>query len=494
MTEKVTRILHSQGLNRDKYDRLTEIAVLCGQVRADAWQRCSGVSTVLLSPYNIRDAWMAEGYDWHGLPARLGKAALADALGDIAASREASKVPVKKAIRYRTRGDKAERERLYSLLKQNRWTEDPFLHRQMRKQWQGGRSHVTNQIVADSGSYTTKVWNGRAWVYLQGMERGQRIAIPLKGTHLPSGTLRILLQPNGQVAVHYAVDENEVCSTRPCGDATVGVDKGYTEAYTDSDGERHGKGSGRPAGCGKRPRQKVKGQHRNQLRAVAEKHEAKGHHRKADNIRRHNLGRNKWNQRKRQTQKAGAQPAVPGRPRRGRQGGHHRLRRPDGAHEVRPVSPQGHQPSSERLGQGRDGGHTHLDISAQRFCAGLGQSGLHIANRLPHRPVAGPTARGQVSLHRRGCAGRGHQCRLQYSGEAVRRRDYVVHALQGSQGPARRTNQAVGGDCSTRTRVAGACNHAPINRERITNVGTEVCRLMEQIQESARTTPPNRRS
>ena len=302
MTEKVTRLLHSQGLNRDKYDRLTRIAVLCGQVRADAWQRCSGVSTVLQSPYDIRDAWMAEGYDWHGLPARLGKATLSDALGDIAASREAAKVPVKKAIRHRTRGDKAERERLYSLLKRNRWTEDPFLHRQMRKQWHGGKSHVTNQIVADSGSYTTKVWNGRAWVYLQGMERGQRIAIPLKGTHLPSGTLRILLQPNGQVAVHYAVDETEVCSTRPCGDATVGVDKGYTEAYTDNDGERHGKGLGDLLAA-ESDHQKVKGQHRNQLRDIEQKHEAKGHHRKADNIRRHNLGRNKWNQRKRQHKK-----------------------------------------------------------------------------------------------------------------------------------------------------------------------------------------------
>ena len=27
------------------------------------------------------DAWMAEGYDWYGLSARLGKAALADTLG-----------------------------------------------------------------------------------------------------------------------------------------------------------------------------------------------------------------------------------------------------------------------------------------------------------------------------------------------------------------------------------------------------------------------------
>ena len=50
MAEKVTRVLHSQGLNRDKYDRLARIAVLCGKVRADAWQRYSGVSTASQSP------------------------------------------------------------------------------------------------------------------------------------------------------------------------------------------------------------------------------------------------------------------------------------------------------------------------------------------------------------------------------------------------------------------------------------------------------------
>ena len=103
-------------------------------MRSDAWRRCRGVSTVQ-SPYDMRDAWMAEGYAWHGLAARLGKATLADVMGDIAAAREAAKVKVKRAIGHRTRNDATERERLYSLLKCNRWTEDPFLHRQMRKQW-----------------------------------------------------------------------------------------------------------------------------------------------------------------------------------------------------------------------------------------------------------------------------------------------------------------------------------------------------------------------
>jgi len=301
MAEKVTRVLHSQGLNAAKYDRLARTAVLCGQVRADAWRRCSGVSTAQQSPYEIRDAWMAEGYDWHGLPARPGKAPPADALGDIQAGREAAKVPVKKAIRHRTRGNSAERERLYSLLKQNRWDEDPFLHRQMRKQWRAGQSHVTNQIVADAGSYTTKVWHDRAWVYLQGLERGQRIAIPLKGTHLPSGTLRILLRDHGQVEVHYAVGETQVCSTRPCGAATVGVDKGYTEAYTDSDGARHGQGLGDLLAAESDAR-KVKGQRRNRMRDLEQKHRDAGNVKKADNILRHNLGNQKWDRRQKRYQ------------------------------------------------------------------------------------------------------------------------------------------------------------------------------------------------
>ena len=295
---KATRILHSRGLHRVKYDRLTDVAALCARVRADAWQRSSGLATAQQSAYAIRDEWMADGYAWHGLPARLGKATLADALGDIKACREAAKVPVKKAIRRRTRGNPKERQRLYSLLKCNRWDEDRFLHRQMRRSWKGGVSHCTNQIVVDPGSYTTKVWHGRAWVFVQGPVRGERIAIPLRGTHLPTGTLRLILQDDGQVAIHHAVDETAACSTKPCGTATVGIDKGYTEAYTDSDGERHGEGLGDILAA-ESDRVKVKGERRNQLRAVERKHRAAGRTQKADNIRRHNLGDRKWDHRKR---------------------------------------------------------------------------------------------------------------------------------------------------------------------------------------------------
>ena len=276
MSSKAARSLYRQGLNRDKYDRLARSAVLCGQVRKDVWQRCRRASAAPPTPYDIRDAWMAEDYDCHGLPARLGKSVMTDAPGDIDAAREAA-APVKKAIWNRTRGDGEGGRLLYFLLKQNRWTEDPFLHWQMRQQWRRGRSHVTNQIVADAGSYTTKVWHGRAWIHLQSVECGQRCAILLKGTHLPSGTLRIILRANSQVAVHHVVDEEQVCSIKSCGQGTVGVDKGYTEAYTDSDGERRGESLGDLLSA-ESDQRKVKGQRRNQLREVEQGQRARGDH------------------------------------------------------------------------------------------------------------------------------------------------------------------------------------------------------------------------
>ena len=294
---KVTRILYSRDLNRAKYDRLYGIAALCARVRGDAWQRCSGLSAARQSAYEIRNAWMAAAYDWHGLPAVLGRATLLDALGDIKASREAAKALVRKAVWNHTRGRPAERQRLYSLLKQDRWGEDAYLHRHMRRRWKGGTSRCSNQIVLEPSAYKTQVWHGRTWLYVKGMARGERIAVPLGGTHVPTGNLRLILW-DGRVEVHHAVAEHAVCSTRPCGEGEIGVDKGYTEAYTDSDGERHGEGLGDLL-ARESDHVKVKGQRRNQLRAIERKHRAAGRTRKADNIRRNNLGNRKWDHRKR---------------------------------------------------------------------------------------------------------------------------------------------------------------------------------------------------
>lgn len=42
----------------------------------------------------------------------------------------------------------------------------------------------------------------------------------------------------------YTVDEIQARVNRLCGTKEIGIDKGYTEVCTDSDGERYGKGLG----------------------------------------------------------------------------------------------------------------------------------------------------------------------------------------------------------------------------------------------------------
>jgi IS605 OrfB family transposase len=287
---KVTRIAYSKNLNQSKYDHLLELAGRLGKLRAEVWQRFGSMGGVGIDHRQIRDQWLAAGREF-SVPARLWKETLRDTLADIGAYREAAKVKVRQAI-WKRRQDEAERKRLYRLLKYDRWVQESYLRRMMRKYYQHGQTQVDNQIVLDTGCYTAFERNGQGWLKVMSLEPGKRICIPLNTSHLPTGTLRLILRDE-RVEVHYSVNAEEACSTKPCGQATIGIDKGYTEVFTDSDGEVHGEQLGELLSR-ESDSLKVKYQRRNKLKAIAE---AKPH--KRDNIYRNNLGRKKLNERKR---------------------------------------------------------------------------------------------------------------------------------------------------------------------------------------------------
>lgn len=212
-------------------------------------------------------------------------------MADILMYREAAKVKVRRAIRQRSKDD-ADRKRLYTALKYDRWPDDPYLSRMMRRYCLHGQTKVHNQVVLDVQCYTAFSFHGQAWINVTSLDRGNRIAIPLNTNRLPSGTLRLILR-DGRVEVHYAVEAEAACSTKPCGQQTIGVDKGYTEAFTDSDGETHGTGLGEVLST-ESDYLKVKYQRRNKLKAIAE---AKP--KKRDKIVHNNLGRKKMDRRRR---------------------------------------------------------------------------------------------------------------------------------------------------------------------------------------------------
>lgn len=279
---KVTRIILSKNLNRGKYHQLEEQASRLGSIRSLVWHHFGSINGVSISSdRKIRDKWLKESRQFP-VSANAWKETLRDSFGDIKAYREAAKVKVRSIIHSQIT-DKEEQKKLYPQLKSNKWTENNYLRRLMRKYWKHGRNHTFNQIIVRSDNYTTFQKGGRAWIKIPSLQKGSRIAIPLNTTFEPNSTLRLILN-NGVVQVHNTIDIPEV---KKCGPRLVGVDKGYTEVLVDSDGSKYGEGLGKVL-TSQSDLLKKKYQNRNKLRAIAS---SKPH--KAQNIIQNNLGRKK---------------------------------------------------------------------------------------------------------------------------------------------------------------------------------------------------------
>lgn len=282
---KVTRIFFSDDLTETKYDKLVKIAHLLGGVRTEVWDRFGSIAGVNLSHRDIRDEWIKAGHI-QGIPARLWKATLSDVCGDINTYRSAAIAKVKKAI-FKKYSDKETRSKLCRSLDNGEWVEDSYLRRMMRKYFKHGHTQVDNQIILDSGCYTWFERNGHGWLSVQGLERGKRMAIPLSTNYPVKGTIRLIIKD--KIEVHHVIESEG----RSCGVGEIGIDKGFTEAFVDSDGEHHGVGLGAQI-IAHSDKVKPVYQNRSKLRAIAEKNP-----KKAENIKANNLGRKKLNKEKR---------------------------------------------------------------------------------------------------------------------------------------------------------------------------------------------------
>lgn len=295
----VTRIVASKGLNAAKLARLAEIAKRLGAIRAEVWRRYGALNGNGRTYFNIRDEWMREGRKFD-VPARLWKETLNDVLADIGAYRAAAKQAIHGPIFRRTeriakekgwnkeRLD-AERKRIFTLLKGDQWASDPYLHHMMRKHFRHGCTQVDTHIKLDSGCYDWFKHGDMGWIAVMSLESGKRIAIPLASNHPISGTIRLIIKEDG-VEVHHTI---EAPPGEPCGDRTIGIDKGYTEVFVDSDGDRHGVDLGKVLSK-QTDRNNLKYQRRNRIRAIAEKSSPC----KRDRIFKNNLGRIKLNRKR----------------------------------------------------------------------------------------------------------------------------------------------------------------------------------------------------
>jgi IS605 OrfB family transposase len=293
--KKVTRIAYSDDFNKAKFEALNEIAKLCGAIRTEVWRNYGAQGGLGAKFRPVREGWIVDGHI-KNLPQRIWRVTLSDTLDDVKANREAAKEFVKRHI-FRNINEKDKHQELLKKLKNDSvWINDSYLRRLMRKYWKHGKNHTFNQIVLEPGSYKCFSHNGKNYIEVISLKRGKRIAIPVKTNYSITGQIRLIMR-DGQVEIHYTIDNTD---ERACGKKVIGIDKGYTEAFVDSEGVFHGKGLGDVLSK-ESDYLKTKYQRRNKIKAVLNKVEQKNP-KKAKRIQKNNLGRKKLNRRKKKHQ------------------------------------------------------------------------------------------------------------------------------------------------------------------------------------------------
>lgn len=293
----------TRTLQADVPDGLHSICNALGYVRADIWRRFGAFGTVGKSANDVRKEISASRlYADLAVDGTIRNETTKDIVNDVLLYKAAAMQKVRKAIAARTE-DEAERKRLYTLLRNDQWVTDNFLHRQMRKHFRHGKSHVANQFVVRSDKHATEIADGYLVIIIHiARKYGESIRLTTtssgKNVNLSGSNLRIVIK-NGFSEIHYATAKG---NGRLCGDQMMGIDKGYTEAFTDSDGVAHGKAFGAVL-TDYSDKASATGKARNKLYALEKKHRESGRVAKSDHIRLCNLGRIKIDHRKERTHK-----------------------------------------------------------------------------------------------------------------------------------------------------------------------------------------------
>lgn len=238
------------------------------------------------------------------LPSKLMEWTVSDVSKVIGAQQAACIEALRRDIWCRYPGDenKGKRKECYKQLKTADFLTDSFLHRIVRKQYQRGHSWVRNQIVYQQGGYTCKRISRHTYqLELAGLQRGKRNKIIVRSNRKIKGQIRLIYNKDlDRFEVHMLVNLGTVDTPKEL--RTVGIDKGYTEAYYDSDGNIHGAGLGKLASK-KSNRITAKNRNRGKLWALSRKYK-KINPVKSARILENNLTRKAENRRYRQDQAA----------------------------------------------------------------------------------------------------------------------------------------------------------------------------------------------
>jgi len=318
---KHAQIRYSEELNAGKWSGLVRLVEAYADQKNRFLRDYSHIKFLdALKDNRTRDSLVREGFASPcGLKARAWKMALDDALGTMDRHWKATFEQIKKHV-YAAFADEQERHYVFWILKNYRCVQcvmegripgtqpktvniseerrmqiTRHLRRTIRRNL-GKRPTVNlrRSMALDADMYRAFEEGGRQYIAVTGLgERGRNI-IPLKGRQTIKGNIRLILNRDAHtVEIHVVRDFAPDPAPE---ERVVAGDFGQTELLTTSDGNRYGPSFGADLKA-YADTVDMKGRQRNKIYAF-EKSNRTTNPAKAQQIRRSNLGKAKWNHRK----------------------------------------------------------------------------------------------------------------------------------------------------------------------------------------------------
>ncbi len=254
----VTRIGYCIGGDVEKASIMAKRA---GRLRSDIWNKygslkCWGISHFLL----YKEFQKTNPPSMYKLPQKQWQKTFERVINDIHACQEAAKtIVIRKIYRHfkpekdsqgKVRKSTSFRDELVKSLKTLEWRKYPLIHRWVRQAYHRGHTYVNNQICVgiSNGAVVKRISRNVVSVTLGGdlisNRKYEKITLLFKvGRIKPKGLFQIIFdEVSNEIRLHFLLIVKRSPSV---GVGQCGLDKGYTEAFTDSHNETYGDGIGK---------------------------------------------------------------------------------------------------------------------------------------------------------------------------------------------------------------------------------------------------------
>lgn len=253
----VTRIGYCIGGNVEK---ARIMAKRSGRLRSDIWNKYGSLQAWGISHQKLyKDFQKTNPPSMYQLPQKQWQKTFERGINDIHACQEAAKTIVIRKIYRHFKPEKYQtgkespatsfRGELIKSLNTTEWRQYPLLHRWMRKAYRRGHSYVNNQncVGISNGAKVERVSRNVVKVTILGNlikpRQYEKLTLLFKvGRVTPRGLFQIIFDDvTKEVRLHLThIVKREPAS----GEGKCGLDKGYTEAFTDSQNVTYGDGIG----------------------------------------------------------------------------------------------------------------------------------------------------------------------------------------------------------------------------------------------------------